>query len=194
MRQVRTHAFAAPSAGVWLHPHELAALAGLPAWCIALLVALIKRSNYKTGTGRTGYGELINALTPDQPERGPRLWAPSRDDIKGQLARFCALRILSIDRVRSEQLQSLNFEVCPRVAQRVPKPKRPPELSPGSTEGKAPELPPGIVPGLTAVNQYNASATPPVDNLPEGPSPELRARLAAVGKRAGGRTRAPKGA
>ncbi len=193
MKQVRSHAFAAPAAGVWLHPHELAALAGLPAWCIALLVALIKRSNYKTGAGRTGYGELINALTPDQPERGPRLWAPSRDDIKAQLARLCALRILTLDRMRSEQLQCLIFELCPRVAQRVPTAKLPPELSPGPTEGKAPELSPGIVPGLTAVKQYNASASP-VDNFPTAPPPEIRARLAKARSAAGGRTRAPKGA
>lgn len=193
MRQVRNHAFAAPAAGAWIHPHELAALAGLPAWCIALLVALIKRSNYKTGAGRTGYGELINALTPDQPERGPRLWAPSRDDLRAQLARLCALRILTIDRMRSEQLQCLIFEVCPRVAQRVPAAKLPPELSPGSTEVKPPKLSPGIDPGLTAVKQYNASATP-VDNFSAAPTPEIRQRLAKVRSAAGGRTRAPEGA
>ena len=193
MRRARTHSFAAPAAGVWLHPHELAALAGLPAWCIALLVALIKRSNYKTGAGRTGYGELINALAPDQPERGPRLWAPSRDDMRAQLTRFAALRILTLDRMRSEQLQCLIFEVCPRVTQRVPAAKLPPELSPGPYEGETPKLSPGIDPGLSVERTYNARAEP-VDNFTTAPSPEIRKRLAKVQSAAGGRTRAPKGA
>lgn len=176
-----------------MHPHELAALSGLPAWCIALLVALIKTSNFRTGAGRTGYGELINALTPDQPGRGPRLWAPSRDDIKKHLARFEAMRILCIDSKRSKQFRCVFFDVCPRVTLRVPAGKLPLQLSPTSHEGKTPKLSPLTLPTLTAVKKFNAGESP-VDNLPAVLTPEIRERIAKVRGAAGGRNRAPEGA
>jgi hypothetical protein len=196
VKLVRTHAFAAPAVGVWLWPDELAALAGLPAWFVALFVALLQRADFKTGAGRTGYGELANCLTPDQPERGPRLWAPSRDDIKAALRRLESLRVLAVDKLRSEQLQTINFLVRPRVAQRVPAGKLPRQLPPGSTEGKGAKLPPVTPPALSALNTYPPTSQAP--KLSTARTAEVRAKLAqvrdAIDGARGGRNRAPKGA
>lgn len=179
-------------AGVWLWPHELAALAGLPAWFVALFVALVLRADFRTGAGRTGYGELINALTPDQPARGPRLWAPTRDDVKAALRRLESLRILAVDRLHSEQVQSINFLLSPRQRRGVASGKLPPKLSPGSTEGRTPKLPPGTLPGLSA---FNSSPTPCEQEVIHN-AEAVRAKLQQTRDKlaAGGRTRAPKGA
>ncbi len=196
MRQVRTHAYKAPAAGVWITEEETAALVGLPAWYWGLWVQLLLRSNFKTGAGTTGYGELINALTPDQPERGPRLWAPSRDDVKTALRRLEALRLMAVDAMRSEQLQRIEFLLRPRVASGVSAEKLPRELSPGSHLGKRSKLTPGKGPGLSAVNTL--SPTPCGQQLSTGaaPSEAVRQKLEEVTQRVrgGGRTRAPKGA
>ena len=89
MRQVAAFAFRRPTAA-WLliTDREWRALDGLEAWTVKLWAFLILASDFKSGQGRTGYGELITAMTPDQPERGPRLWTPSRADIKTTLRRF----------------------------------------------------------------------------------------------------------
>jgi hypothetical protein len=149
MRQVRTHAYAVPDVDVMLFRHERHALRGLPCWYQTLMLELVARSDFKKGHGTTGYGELVNALTPDQPERGPRLWAPSRDEVKAAVRRLEQLRIVAVDRLRSEQLKCLHFLVAPRVKQRVPAGKLPPELHPTSTQGKEPKLHPRTPPGLS---------------------------------------------
>ena len=192
MRQVRTHAYAVPSAGAWLHPHELAALIGLPAWMLGLFVHLVLRSDFKSGAGRTGYGELINACTPDQPARGPRLWAPSRDEVKDGLRRFEALRIFGLDRLRSEQLQSINFLLAPRTGRGVPSGKLPRELSPGPHEGKKPKLTPGTRPGLSAAN--TSLPTLPAAEVVHSPPAAVKAKLEAVADRLrrGSSVRAPR--
>lgn len=195
VRQVRTHAFERPDAGLWLWPDELAALVGLPAWHLALFAHLVLRSDFGSGHGRTGYGELINALTPDQPERGPRLWAPSRDDCKAALRRLEALRLVALDRGHSERVQALVFHVQPRTRRGVPAPKLPPKLSPGPHEGETGKLTPGTGPGLPALNTY---PLPPVDkklSTAAGPSDADRQRMREVRARiGGGRKRAPQGA
>ena len=152
MRQVRTHAFGQPDADLRLHAHEVRALFGLPLWMFALFAHLVLRSNFKTGACRTSYGELINAGTPDQPERGPRLWAPSRDDVKAAIRRFEQLRLLALDRLRSEQSQTINFLVSPRMRRGVTNGKHPRELSPGSHLGEKPKLTPGTLPALPREN------------------------------------------
>jgi hypothetical protein len=196
MRQVRTHAFAAPDVGVWLWPHELAALAGLPAWYVALFVALLQRADFKTGRGRTGYGELVNALTPDQPERGPRLAAPSTQDCKRAMRRLEALRIVAVDKLRSEQIKAVEFLVGPRVAQRVPKGKPDRQPDPTRQEGKPPKLDPTTRPGLATLKPSSLPSTAPELSTGAAPTDAVREKLAAVTKRvrAGGRTRAPEGA
>ena len=186
MKQVRTHAFKLPSLrGLWLHEEELAALLGLPAWYVALFVHLARLCNFETGAGRTGYGELINLLTPDQPERGPRLWAPARQDVKRALRRLETLRLVAVDHLHSEQVQTINFLLSPRSRRGVPAGKLDPELDPGSHEGKRSKLDPGTRPGLSTGNTY---PLPPVDNeLSTGARArnrlrEARDRLAGGGK------------
>ncbi len=192
MRQTRTHAFSVPDVGVWLWPHELQALMGLPAWCMAMFVHLVVRTDFKSGAGRTGYGELINALTPDQPERGPRLWAPSRDDIKAGMRRLEALRIVAVDRLRSEQLQTINFLLAPRQRRGVPNGKLPPKLSPGSVEGKEPKLSPGTPPALSTeiLNPLPLSASKLSTGEGRAAAQQVLAKMGA----ARGKARAPKGA
>ena len=194
MKQVRTHAFTTPSVGVWLWPHELAALAKLPAWFVALFVALVLRSNYRTGAGRTGYGDLINALQPDQPERGPRLASYSRTDIKRAMRRFEELQILAVDRFASEQAQTINFSVSDRNRRGVPARKLDREFVPGSTEVKSPKLDPGICTALSK-ESLKQPLTPQSGKLSTA---EARAALKALADKmrggAGGRTSAPKGA
>jgi len=196
LKVARTHSFAVPSAGLWIDAHEFAAMAGLPAWHVALFCHLVCRSNFKTGSGRTGYGELINALTPDQPERGPRLWAPTRRDVQRALDRLEVLRLVACDTLSSEQLQCLVFHVAPRVRRGVPAGKQVQELARGSAEGKEGKTRAGTRDGLPTVNLY---PLPPVDrNLSTGTRPvhvtqRLEAVKAAVAAR-GAIKRAPKGA
>lgn len=195
MKAVRSHSFSLAAAWLILREEELNAMAGLPAWYWGLLVHLVLRTDFRSGHGRTGYGELINALTPDQPERGPRLWAPSRDDLKAALRRLEALRILAVDRLHSERVQAVVFHMSPRERRGVATKKLPPKLSPGSHEGERVKRSPGIDPGLPRMNSY---PLPPVDkklSTAAGPSDADRQRMHEVrAKLAGGRKRAPKGA
>ena len=193
MKQVRTHAFSVPDVGVWLWPHELQAVFGLPGWFLALLVHLVARSNFKTGAGRTGYGELINALTPDQPERGPRLWAPSRLDVQRALRRLEALRIVAVDKLFSEQVQSINFLVSPRQRRGVSRRKLEPEFDTGSTEVKRPKRDTGIRHGLSTEILNPRPLTTAQLSTGEG---RARARQVLDGLRAarGEESGAPKGA
>lgn len=195
MKQVRSHSFATPRANLWFHQHEIDVLLGRPAWWVALWMHLVLRSDFRTGRGVTGAGELINALTPDQPERGPRLWAPSDRDIRRALAAFEAARILSRDGIASGQRQAVVFLVAPRVGRGVPEKKRAAKLAGGATREKAGNSPPNS-PTLPALN---SSPYPLVDNqlstAAAGPSDADRQRMLEVRARlAGGRKRAPKGA
>jgi hypothetical protein len=180
---------------VWIADHEFSALMGLPGWHLALFAHLIVRSNFKTGHGRTGHGELINALTPDQPERGPRLWAPTKRDIRRALASLEAARLVELDKLASEQVQALVFHVAPRERRGVASEKRASKLAPPSYEGKQGTTRPGIRPPLSTEKPY--SPTPQTDGqLSTGPE-AVRARLVAVAQAVaarGVRSRAPKGA
>lgn len=178
MRQTRTHAFARPSAGVWLWPHELDALMRAPAWHLALLVHLVARSDFRTGSGRTSWGELVNALTPDQPERGPRLWAPSTMDVRRAVESMARACILVVDRARNVREEAVFFELAPRTGRGVARPKLDRELDRVPTEGKPAETRQGSRTGLPAGNSIRART--PVDN---SPTPEVVARLKLLSKK-----------
>lgn len=194
MRQVAAFAFKRPGAA-WLlvTADEDARLGGLEAWIYKLFTRLVMWSDFRTGHGRTGYGELITALTPDQPERGPRLWAPSRDDVHKALRRLEAAGLVAFDRVKSEKAKALFFHVPPRTRTGAPAGKLPPELSPTSTEVKGPKLPPLTAPGDSEKKPHTACASRPVDNSPD-PGKIAAARAARQRIAARGETRAPKGA
>ncbi len=155
MKQIRAGNFATPrDAWLLMWPHEWDALNGLPAWATRLFLVLVSCADFKTGNGRTGYSELINRLTPDQPERGPRLWAPTRDDVKAMLQRFEKLLIVARDKNASEARGAIVFHVAPRGREAAPAKKLPPKLSPGSTEGEGPKLSPETPPVLSEKNSY----------------------------------------
>lgn len=194
MKQVSAFAFKRPgSAWLLLTADEDARLDGFEAWFFKLFACLVKWSDFRTGYGRTGYGELVNALTPDQPERGPRLWAPSRDDVRQAVRRLEAAGLVAVDRVKSEKAKALFFHVPPRTRTGAPARKLPPELHPTSTEGEAGKLPPSTPPGDSEKNSHTARAKLPVDNRPDGAkiaaAREVSRRIAARGKK-----RAPEGA
>lgn len=197
MRQVRTHAFAMPDCGVWLWPHELRALVGLPAWHLALFVHLVARSTFKTGQGVTCWGELVNALTPDQPARGPRLWAPSTREVRDAAAGLHRLCIAVFDSRRGVEEQAVFFEVAPRTGRGVSDGKLRRDLRRGSNEEKTAETPQGSPTGLSAGNSNNARD--PVDKSPvDNVDPEVMARMKLLQSKlagsSGGIKRAPKGA
>lgn len=194
MRQVSAFAFKRPGAA-WLlvTADEDTRLDGFEAWFYKLFVCLVKWSDFRTGHGRTGYGELVTALTPDQPERGPRLWAPSRDDVRQAIKRLEAAGLVAIDRVKSEKAKALFFHVQPRTRNSAPARKLPPELPPTSTEGEAAKLPPSTPPGDSEKNSQTVRASQPVDNRPDaGKIAAARAARQRIAAR--GETRAPKGA
>ena len=198
MKQVSAFAFARPSSA-WLliTDDEWHRLDGLEAWTTKLFAVLIRCSDFKSGHGRTGYGELIASLTPDQPASGPRLWVPSRDDVKKALLRFEALDLVAVDRVASEKRKALFFHVLPRTRKAAPARKLPPELSPTSHEGKQGELTPRTLPGDSENKSLKtASATDPVDNSVS--TVQALAKLKRVSQAIAARgtplNRAPKGA
>ena len=198
MKQVSAFAFARPTdAWLLITADEWHRLDGLEAWTLKLFAVLIRCSDFKTGHGRTGYGELIASLTPDQPPSGPRLWAPSRDDVKKALLRFEALDLVAVDRIASEKRKALFFHVLPRTRKAAPARKLPPELSPTSYEGEQAELTPRTLPGDSENKSLKtAHAKRPVDNSLPTPAPAgLKARIRQVIAGAGHPlTRAPKGA
>lgn len=137
---VRTHSFG--QGGATFLPvleHEWNALWGLPAWATRLFMVLTACSDFKRGHGRTSYGELLNALTPDQPERGPRLESPTLKQVRSMLDRFERLLILARDRSRNEDQQALFFHVSPRAWKSAPTGKQGRDQGRGSTEGKQPQ-------------------------------------------------------
>lgn len=198
MKQVAAFAFKRPTAA-WLliTADEWARLDGLEAWTVKLFALLIRYSDFKTGHGRTGYGELITALTPDQPAAGPRLWAPSRDDVKKALRRFEALELVATDKTASELRKALFFHVQPRTRTSMPARKLPPELTPTPYEVKQSELTPRIVPGESEKNSKNRAREAPVDNShgePAAAREKLKRISAEIGARGTPLKRAPEGA
>lgn len=199
MKHVRSFNYARPrDAWLMVFDHEWDALGGLPAWATRLFLVLVSLSDFKTGHGKTGYGELINALTPDQPARGPRLWAPTRDDVKAMLQRFEQLLILARDKHASETRMALFFHLAPRTSKTTSAEKLPRKLSPGSTEVKGPKLPPQIAPGLSEKNSY---PLPPADAVLSTADPihvgnaiaQAKAVADRIRGRRGGRTDPPPG-
>lgn len=180
MKQVSAFAFNRPDdAWLYITSDERRRLRGLEAWTFLLFAELVCFSDFKTGHGRTGYGELIARLSPDQPPSGPRLWAPSRDDVKKALRRFEDLDLVAVDRIASEKRKALFFHVLPRTRTATPARKLPPELTPTSTEGEHGELTPRTTPGDSENNSLKtARAKSPVDNSrPTTAPPGLKARV-----------------
>ncbi len=162
MKQVAAFAFNRPTAA-WLlvTDHEWRQLGGLEAWVTRLFLVLLACSDFRTGHGRTGYGELITSLTPDQPERGPRLWAPSRDDVKASIRKLEALLLVAVDKTASDRRKAIFFHVPPRTRASMPARKLPPELAPSVSQEKRAKLPPSTPPLVSEKNSY---PLPLVDN------------------------------
>lgn len=197
MRQVAAFAFKRPTtAWLLITDDEWRRLDGLEAWTVKLFCLLLVCSDFKTGHGRTGYGELITGLTPDQPPSGPRLWAPSRNDVKKALYAFERAGLVVVDRVASELRKALFFHVPPRTRKDTPARKQNPELNPTSTEVKQVEFDPTTAPGDSEKNSLKPRAQRPVDNSTSTPPAATRERLRQVrsGIAARGDNRAPKGA
>lgn len=116
MRQARQHAYTTPGAAALLiTPDEARTLFTLPCWALRLFCALIHCADFRTGNGQAGYPELINLLTPDQPERGRRHDVPTRDEIKHMLRRFADVGLIARDRAASEARGNIIFHIQPRT-------------------------------------------------------------------------------
>ena len=165
MRQISAFAFRRPAqAWVMVTADEDRRLCGLEAWTYRLFRTLLMCSDFSTGYGRTGYGELIQSLTPDQPAAGPRLWGPSRDDVKKALRALESLDLVAIDKTKSEKAKALFFHVQPRTRTGAPARKLPPELTPTSVEVKQAELTPRTPPGDSENKSLKTARDEPVDN------------------------------
>lgn len=198
MKQVSAFAFKRPtSAWLLITADEWGRLDGLEAWTVKLFALLIWYSDFKTGHGRTGYGELITALTPDQPASGPRLWAPGRMDVKRALRRFELVDLVAIDKTASEKRKALFFHVLPRTRKAAPARKLDPELDPTSHEVKQAERDPRTRPGDSEKNSKNRARETPVHNSPgvvAQAHEKLKLISAEIGARGRPRNRAPEGA
>jgi hypothetical protein len=118
---VRSHNFGHTTGDfLLLHAHEWDALWGLPAWATRLFLCLVAFGDFKAGTVRTSYGELLNALQPDQPERGKRLASVTLQQLRDMLRTFEKLLILGRDKARNEEQQALFFQVAPRTQKVAP--------------------------------------------------------------------------
>lgn len=125
MQLVRSHNFGHTTGDfLLLHAHEWDALWGLPAWATRLFLCLVAFGDFKAGTVRTSYGELLNALQPDQPESGPRLACITLKQVREMLQRFEKLLILGRDKARNEEQRGLFFQVAPRTQKVAPAEKQ----------------------------------------------------------------------
>lgn len=120
MKLVKSHAYTTPGGcALLVTPDEADKLYRLPLWAFRLFTSLILCADFKTGHGQTGYPELLSLLTPDQPERGPRHWVPSRDDVKNMLRRFVDSGLVARDKAASEARGNIIFHIQPRVWESV---------------------------------------------------------------------------
>lgn len=198
MRQISAFAFLRPTkAWVLVTADEDRRLCGLEAWTYRLFRTLLMCSDFSTGHGCTGYGELIQSLTPDQPAAGPRLWVPSRDAVKKALRALESLDLVAVDKVKSEKAKALFFHVQPRTRKGAPAKKLPPELTPTFSEVKQAEFTPRTHPGDSENKSLKtARTTQPVDNSAGAAAArdELRRISAAISARGNTSARAPEGA
>jgi len=154
----------AQGAFLLLHEHEWAALDGMPAWVTRLFLLLVRCADFKTGHGETGYPWLAGALTPMQPARGPRLFAPSTQDVKRQVLELEQLRIVARDKRHSDATKTLFFSIAPRFAQARPQKNSTPKLDPHlkaakratarPAEESTPKLDPSTRPPLPEANSF----------------------------------------
>lgn len=120
MKLTKKHAYTSPGGcALLVTPDEADKLYRFPLWAFRLFTSLILCADFKTGHGQTGYPELLSLLTPDQPERGPRHWVPSRDDVKNMLRRFVESGLMARDKAASEARGNIIFHIQPRVWQSV---------------------------------------------------------------------------
>lgn len=120
MKLTKKHAYTSPGGcALLVTPDEADKLYRFPLWAFRLFTSLILCADFKTGHGQTGYPELLSLLTPDQPERGPRHWVPSRDDVKNMLRRFVESGLMARDKTASEARGNIIFHIQPRVWQSV---------------------------------------------------------------------------
>ena len=186
MRQVAAFAFRrSTTAWLLITRDELGRLNGLEAWTMRLFGLLVMCSDFQTGNGRTGYGELITGLTPDQPAAGRRLWVPTRNDVKKALYSFEALGLVRVDREASEARKALFFRVDPRTRTGTPAKKLNPELHPTSTQVKQGRIEPLIAPGVSETRTFKTAREEAVDNSVRTARVDalraLRGRIAARG-------------
>jgi hypothetical protein len=179
MKQVSAFAFKRPTtAWLLITEDELHRLAGLEAWTFKLFGLLVMFSDFKTGHGRTGYGELIHGLTPDQPERGPRLWVPTRDDVKTAIRRFEGLGLVAVDKTASEKRKAIFFHLPPRTREATSARKLPRQLPPTAVEVKKAKLHPTTDPGESEKNSYPLPpAEPELSTVPPAQAREKLRRI-----------------
>lgn len=106
-----------------LHEHEAAVLDALPGWAYRLFLALLRASNFNSGQGDTTYSNLERAMRPIQPRSGPRHFVPDLQAIKKLVRQLEERRILSRDKLHSQDQGRLLFMVAPRYAEARPLPK-----------------------------------------------------------------------
>lgn len=104
-----------------IHAAERAVLRTLPLWMHALWCELLAHADYKTGAGVVSVPQLVAALQPIQPARGPRFWAPDAQDISRAVATLEERRLIARDKRRSAQERALFFMVAPRVTKARPR-------------------------------------------------------------------------
>ena len=192
MQLVRSHNFGHTTGDfLLLHAHEWDALWGLPAWATRLFLCLVAFGDFKAGTVRTSYGELLNALQPDQPESGPRLARITLQQVRAMLRTFERLLILGRDKARNEEQQALFFQVAPRTQKVAPAEKLNRERNRGSS-AKQPDLTGQTQDGVGEKNReqnrsskknfYN-SPTPQTSELSTDGGPERQGHQAPPGGR-----------
>lgn len=120
------------SAFLILHKHEWVALEQLAGWATRLFMTLLWFADHKTGLGQVTYPLLAAHLTPAQPARGPRLYAPDTQAVRRMVREIEGLGILSRDIKHSDSNTALFFGVLPRYEQARPKQNLTPKLDPRS--------------------------------------------------------------
>lgn len=120
VRQVAVTAGLPPPAGssgfAVLWAHELDVLDSLDGWMTRLFLRLVRISDFTSGAGTTTFAELVAYMTPIQPRRGPRLFAPDVQAVKRAIAALEKRRILTRDKGASQRARLLFFVVASRRA------------------------------------------------------------------------------
>lgn len=110
-----------------LHEHETDVLDTLPLWMDRLFRMLVRVSDYSSGAGSVAFAQLVLWLTPLQPRRGPRHYAPNLRAIKDAVRGFEQRQLLRRDKALSQGEGLLFFMVSPRLLEVRPTSKLGPQ-------------------------------------------------------------------